>query len=311
MNHFIANRYFCTSIWRPFIALFAVLILVAELGAFGVEVIGAPVMPAGRHMGWVLGAILPPIVVEVLPIAAIMAVGWLASSWCRRGVVLGLTLASVRGWDFAPSLLLFGCLVGAVTGVVGSYGVEWSESTMRSVVSNSADLQRGGAVSLGGLEVVSIESGEAGGAGAMFAFGDTVVTTDVPSIDVRHQQVTTGAGEAHILDRAGNTSVFATFESARAPLFQTAPSREPEYSRAIILKRYSWPVAVVMLIVMTGVWSLSGVRWAGGIAWLSYWGLVRVSDHISVAIGPELSAWGPLGLLFLSLVLSWRMRGRM
>ncbi len=310
MGHFIANRYFCASIWRPFIALFAVLILIAELGTIGVELIGAPVVPAGNHMGWVFGAIIPPLVVEVLPIAAIMAVGWLSSSWGRKGILLGLKSSSVKAWDLAPALFLFGCLVGAVTGVVGSSGVDWSESTMRRVVSNSADLQGGGAVSLGGLEVISIAVDGDSSEGAMFAFGDTVVTAGAPNIDVLRQQVTTGAGQAHVLLNSGDRSVFATFATARTPMFHRPADIERSYARAIVLKKYSWPIAVVMLIVITGVWSLSGVRWAGGFAWLSYWGLVRVSDHISATIGPELSAWGPSGILFCALVVSWCVRER-
>ena len=309
MVHFTANRYFCTSIWRPFLALFAVLILIAELGAFGIEVIGAPVMPSASHMGWVLGAILPPLMVEVLPIAAIIAVGWLATSWCRKGVVLGFTCSSVRAWDLAPALMLFGCLVGAITGVVANSGVEWSQSTMQKVVANSASLTEGGRVSFDGLDVISIEPDVSGAEGALFAFGTTVVAAETPVIDVLNQQLTTGSGQAHLLNN-GDSSIFVTFERARAPLFHSTSEREPEYARAIQLKRYSWPIAVVMLIVITGVWSLSGARWAGGLAWLSYWGLVRVSDHMSGWIGPELSAWGPSGLLFLAIIVSWRMKER-
>jgi len=307
MVHFTANRYFCASIWRPFLALFTVMLLIAELGAFGVEVIGAPVVPSGDHMGWVLVAILPPLMVEVLPIAAIVAAGWLANSWYRKGVVLGFTCSSVRAWDLAPALLLFGCLVGATTGVVTNLGVDWSQSTLQKVAANSASLAGGGAVSFDGLDVISIEPSEGDGDGALFAFGTTVVAAEAAVVDVMNQQVTTGAGQAHLLNNA-NSSVFVTFERARTPLFHAPVDRESEYARAIQLKRYSWPVAVVMLIVITGVWSLSGARWAGGLAWLSYWGLVRVSDHMSGWIGAEWSAWGPSIILFLAILASWRKR---
>jgi len=287
-----------------------VLLLIAELCAFGIEVVGAPVMPDSQHLGWVMGAVLYPIAVEVVPIAAVIAVGWLSSNWWQRGIALGLRASAVRAWDLVPSLTLFGVLVAVATGFIGTIGVDWSDATMRRVVSNSVELHGGETVSIGGLEIISTGAASDEPGEAMLALGETVVTTESLVVDVINQQVILGEGQSHLLDNSNGASVFATFEDARTPLFSVPSERDPKYARAIVLKRYSWPVAVVMLIILTGVWSLAGHRWSGAVAWLSYWGLVRISDHLSSTIGSGASAWGPIALLFVALVVSWYKRDR-
>jgi hypothetical protein len=98
------------------------------------------------------------------------------------------------------------------------------------------------------------------------------------------------------------------FDSAeiRLPLSKKSGShRHPEYQRSIVFKRSSWPVSVVLLLLLCVPAGLGGRNWLPAVALGGHWALVRTMDHLSPQVGGWVAAWLPTLIVCAVTAVTW------
>ena len=278
---------------RQLISFAVLLFLVGELALVALHLLRAPMLPPVGELGWLFAAALPVLVTNALPVAAVAAVAWVVMGWRRDGSYLGLQVSGLSHLSIAAPAVVVALLVAIVTGLSTTRWEAWGEERAAMLLESSVRVAPGRPVVVGETTIIADEDGS----GLTLLDGGLIVAAQDAEVRPAGEGLRLSGGELHWIGEG--VVVAGSFEEASLPLGQAGEARASAYARAIELKRYVWPLSVALLIVVTALQAGSGAWWAGGVAWLLYWALVRTGDFLSVQVGAVAAAWGPFVVLLM------------
>ncbi len=289
--------------WTPlFFATLAVLGSAGWLVLLGAEVLRSGMRPTLLGLLALAIGFLPQLISWLVPIAAGVALVGTLSDWRSGGQWVGMMAAGLGGRSLWPGVMVVSLAVAVAVAVAGHLGVPSSQAWVQRVLLEESLPMPGRLVAVGPVRLQA-ESADAGG-----IQGVQVAT------ESWRGRARTGRLEGAWLALSGGTfenckgDLQVAFDRAeiRLPVSRDSGShRHLEYRRSIVFKRTSWPVSVIVLLLLCVPAGLGGRNWLPAVALAGHWGLVRTMDHLSPQVGGGVAAWLPTLIVGAFTVVVW------
>ncbi len=269
----------------------------------------APALPEAEGLFRVFLASAPVLGEWVLPLGALAGLTALLTRWRSEGEWLALQAAGIAGRHLVAPALSIGLVVGLGTAALTHHGAVWGRATLFDVLVHQVQPLPGRATSIGGLTVLpgTVEGVEDGLRDLLLAWeGPDGLLVASAAVGRLSQGRVLELEEGEVLGASGRL----TFDRLQLPLPDSARRPPPSawtgpdlarssdpYLQAIRLKRNVWPLAGVLLLLLSVPLSLSGRGWTVPGAVLGWWAAVRACDGLALQMGGLGSALLPLLLL--------------
>ncbi len=289
------------------VASLCLLIAVGLVGGLGLELHKAPLLPSAAGVLGVVVGLLPGILVWILPVSTGVGLIYGLGRFRRQGW-RALQAAGVGGRQIGLGLLPALAGVALVTAIVGTWlqpqGIELARSSLLR-----ASPVAGRPVSLGEWTFAAREGHGDQVADVLLAgtWGEGEILGSASTGRLAAEQGMLRLEHGRLFQQGSQTVI--DFDSLELSLAMGAegagPGRHPSYQRAIELKRVSWPIGALALLLSCIPLVLGARAWITGLALLLYWAAVRTCDHFAPATGALVSAFLPPVLAWCFAACTW------
>lgn len=248
---------------------------------------------------------LPRLSVQVLPVAALVALGWWASGMIRSRSWMALRTVGQGGRSLLAPVGAFALIVALTTGLVGTFWVVPGDALRASSLWQGATPRANLALEIDDLMLLPRKVDEGVLYDVSFAWGESGVLgqAETVHVDKASSQVSLENGVFH---HQGLGAVLS-FSSLEIPLVNPVASRiySGEKGRAEAMKRWVWPLMVFCLLV--GCLPLLLQERQRGVfgLWFLTWVLIRLGDHQVLYIGSVFCVLLPLCVVLAAALWLW------
>jgi lipopolysaccharide export LptBFGC system permease protein LptF len=289
--------------WIP--SFFATLVVLGSAGwlaLLGAEVLRSGMRPTPLGLFALALGFIPQVVSWLVPISAGVALVGTLADWRKGGQWVGLMAAGLGGRSLCLGVAVISLAVAMAVAGTGHLLAPSSQAWVQRVLLEEALPIPGRRVVVGPVRLQAEAADEAGLREVQVA------------VESWHGRALTGRLEGAWLSLSSGTfencegDLQVAFDHAkiRLPVLRESGShRHPEYQRSIVFKRSSWPVSVVLLLLLCVPAGLGGRNWLPAVALVGHWGLVRTMDHLSPQLGGWVAAWLPTLVVAAITALVW------
>ena len=295
----VFRRLFVHGLW-----IFLLLCVLGGLGGLASELSRSPFSLSLSATSLVFLGGLPELAFFLLPVSGLVALLWWGGAFRESRGWLALRIGGSGGRALLPAVGFFALLIAVCTLLTGSFLTEDGAGLRARALWEGAQPRAGEAVVL--EEIMLLPHGVEGGSATdvSFAFGSPSVFGHAKRARLEKASIHLENGVFQTESEIPST---LSFSSLRVPLEEVglAPVFRGSRSRAEELKRLTWPLMSVSLLLLSLPFVLAKRAAPVFGAWIGGWALIRLCDHRAEALGAVLSASLPACAAILCCVFVW------
>jgi lipopolysaccharide export LptBFGC system permease protein LptF len=237
---------------------------------------------------------LPRLSVQVLPLSALVALGWWAGGLIRSRTWLALRTVGQGGHALLAPVGAFALTVAMTTGVVAVFWVAPGDALRARSLWEGAIPRANLALQFDDLMLLPRTVDEGVLRDVSFAWGDPAVLGQADAVHL--DKITARVRlEKGVFNHQGLGAILS-FSTLEIPLVNPVVSRvySGKKGQAEAMKRWVWPLMVLGLLLASLPFLLQQRQGAVVGLWFLTWGLIRFGDH-------QVLYWGPVFCVFLPL----------